>query len=61
MQTAIEALREIDFSQMLYRGYWVKRNALTCLMHIEKDGQLIHRIPETESWNYARGVIDQLA
>jgi hypothetical protein len=57
---ALAALQTVDFSRMAYRGYLVRRNALTGDMWIEKDGQMIHRVPSTQSWNYARQTIDAL-
>ena len=59
-QDALKAIRSLNFGEMLYRGYWVKKSALSGDMWIEKDSQLIQRIPSDQSWNYAREVIDQL-
>lgn len=43
-----------------YKGYWIKTNALSNSMWIEKDGALIHRVPASKSWVYARETIDAL-
>lgn len=43
-----------------YRGYLIHLNALNNSMWIEKDGRLIHRVPPTKSWAYARETIDGL-
>jgi hypothetical protein len=59
-QDALKAIRELNFGEMAYRGYLVKRNALSGEMWIERDGVLIHRVPLTKSWDYARQTIDGL-
>lgn len=57
---ALDKLRTVDFSQQRYRGYWIRVDPISNTMRIEKDGQLIRRVPAYHSWVYARGVIDQL-
>lgn len=47
-------------AQEAYRGYLIRTNALLNSMWIERDGQLVHRVPADKSWDYAREVIDQL-
>ena len=58
---ALSKLREIDFGQQAYRGYLIRRNAFTSEMWIEKDGQLIARVPPDKPWVWAREQIDQIA
>lgn len=43
-----------------YKGYLIRTNALSNSMWIEKDGQLIHRVPADKSWACARTIIDSL-
>lgn len=57
---ALAAIRQIDFSQMLYRGFWVKRNALNGHLWIEKDGFHIGSLDPHESWDAARRIIDDI-
>ncbi len=59
-QAALDALRQVNFSEMLYRGYWVKRSAFSGDMWIERDGFCIARLKPTESWDAGRKVIDSL-
>lgn len=38
---ALRKLRETDFSRVAYRGYLIRRNDLSGLFWVEKDGQAI--------------------
>jgi hypothetical protein len=49
----------------VYRGYLIKQSPFSPEMWIEKDGHIIHRVPEHldrggEAWEYARDTIDKL-
>jgi hypothetical protein len=57
---ALAQLRATDFGQESYRGYLIRTNAMSGDMWIEKDGQLIARVPASKSWEYARKEIDGL-
>lgn len=57
---ALGALRKTDFSQQHYRNYWIKTNNLNNSMWIERDGQLIARVPAWASWTWAQQSIDAL-
>jgi hypothetical protein len=59
-QEALKAIQKLNFNELLYRGYWVKRSSFSGDMWIEKDNTLIHRIPSNKSWDHARSIIDQL-
>jgi hypothetical protein len=57
---ALARVQSTDFSKERYRGYWIKTNALTGGMWIEKDGFLIAWVPSGKSWDHARAMIDEL-
>jgi hypothetical protein len=54
---ALRKVRETDFSRVAYRGYLIRRNDLTGLMWVEKDGQ---PICYPFCWDDARKQIDSL-
>jgi len=56
----IKRVSDLNFSEQAYRGYLIRVNALTGDMWIEKGGVLVHRVPPSESWAYARKQIDEL-
>ena len=58
--SALASLHQVNFGQQAYRGYLIKTHWATG-MWIEKDGQLIHRVPAHKSWAYAREQIDLIA
>ncbi len=59
-RTKLPELHDGDWSNQHYRGYWIKRNAFSGDMWVEKDGFVICRVPAHMSWAYARAEIDSL-
>lgn len=49
-----------DSSDVSYRGYWIRRNALAGGLWIEKDGRAISGVHPEWGWNDARRVIDEV-